>query len=76
MILDTISRRLNMSKPDDVDTDGKFVVKIVPTQVSIGDDGMVKISNKELTKFLSGARIDQDAHLILMGSDCGCKCCC
>lgn len=65
-----------MAQPADVDTDGKFVVKVVPSQVTLSDDGMVQISNKELTKFLSSARIDEDAHLILMGSDCGCKCCC
>ena len=64
------------SKPTDVDTDGKLVIKIVPAQVSLDKDGMVQISNRDLTEYLSGSRIDEEAHLILMGSDCGCRCCC
>jgi len=65
-----------MSTKAPLDTDGKMVIKVVPKQVTIEADGTIKIDNNELKKFLHGKKIDADTHLILMGSDCGCKCCC
>lgn len=63
-------------KIDGLDSDGKLVVKVVPKQVEIDKDGNVVINNKELKAFIQNRKIDADAHVILMGSDCGCKCCC
>lgn len=59
-----------------LDSDGKLVVKVVPKQVHIDKDGNIVINNKELKAFVEKKQIDADAHIILMGSDCGCKCCC
>ena len=58
------------------DTDGKIVIKVDPKQVRLSDDGSIVIDNKDLKKFLAKHQIDKDAHVILMGSNCGCQCCC
>lgn len=63
-------------KIEGLDTDGKLVVKVVPEQVQIDRDGNIVIQNKELMEFVRAKKIDSEAHVILMGSDCGCKCCC
>lgn len=63
-------------KIEGLDSDGKLVVKVVPNQVEIDKNGNVVINNKELKAFIQNRKIDTDAHVILMGSDCGCKCCC
>ncbi len=66
-----------MSGPiEGLDTDGKKVVKVVPHQVKVDKAGNVIIDNKELREFIEAGRVNDDAHVILMGSDCGCKCCC
>jgi hypothetical protein len=67
-----------MPKVEGLDTDGKLVVSVHPDQVNIGEDGRISISNEELRKFVSdrSSTMAPDLHLILMGSDCGCKCCC
>lgn len=61
-----------------LDSDGKLVVKVTPNQVTVGPDGKVHIDSRALKDFLDKKTptMDSDAHIILMGSDCGCKCCC
>lgn len=63
-------------KIEGLDSDGKLVVKVVPNQVHIDSDGNIVIQNRELMAFVQSKKIDSEAHIILMGSDCGCKCCC
>lgn len=65
-----------MSTKPPLDTDGKLVVKVVPQQVRVMENGMIHIENKELMEFLRKRTVDENAHVILMGADCGCKCCC
>jgi hypothetical protein len=59
-----------------LDTDGKNVLKVVPDQVQIDSDGNIVINNDELKNLLKERPIDADTHIILMGSECGCQCCC
>jgi len=67
-----------MAKIEGLDSDGKAVVKIDPKQVVIGADGKIHIESAKLTEFLHNkkAGIAEDLHLIMMGSACGCQCCC
>jgi hypothetical protein len=67
-----------MAKIAGLDSDGKLIVKIDPKQVVVGADGKISIDSKQLKDFLDDKKknIAQDLHLIMMGSACGCQCCC
>lgn len=67
-----------MAKIEGLDSDGKAVVKLDPNQVVIGSDGKIHIESEKLREFLHNkkAGIATDLHVIMMGSSCGCQCCC
>lgn len=67
-----------MARIEGLDTDGKKIVKVDPSQVVVGKDGTISINNEDLKKFVTEKKeeIAKDLHLILMGSSCGCQCCC
>jgi len=65
-----------MSKVEGLDTDGKVVLKVDPKHIELNPDGTLKINHPKLQDFLRSHKKGTDAHLILMGSNCGCQCCC
>lgn len=42
-----------MAQIEGLDTDGKKVVKVDPSQVVVGKDGSISINNEELKKFVA-----------------------
>ena len=55
---------------------GEFSVKISKGQIEIDKEGRIIIKDQDLLGFLKKNNTHATANLVLMGSDCGCKCCC
>jgi hypothetical protein len=59
-----------------LDEDGKFVLHVDPKHIEVDEQGNLKVNHPKMKEFLKNHKMGTDSHIILMGSNCGCQCCC